>query len=110
MLTCLDPNCHPLTHLCTHLPLFLLRFTQTKYVLSPWQVEVISKSQAMLGPTAKLQTLGRTVIETSPGVPAAAQSPLRVPSRLPAGDRDRPLELQEVVSEEEEGRGEHHQV
>jgi hypothetical protein len=59
----------------------------------------------MLGPTAKLQTLGRTVIGPSPGAPAAAppQSPLRVPSGLSAADRDRPLELQEVVSEEEEG-------
>ncbi len=76
-----------------------------KFVVSLWQVEVISKSQAMLGPTAKLQTLGRTVIGPSPGVPAAAppQALVRIPSGLPAEDRDRPLELQEVVSEEEEG-------
>jgi hypothetical protein len=64
----------------------------------------------MLGPTAKLQTLGRTIVRLSlvTVVPAAAppQSPLRVPSDLSAADRDRPpaLELQEVVSEEEEGQ------
>ena len=81
------------------------------------KVEAISKSQAMLGPAAKLQTLGRTIIDTggSGGSPAAAavaaaamaagssdsQSLVRVPSKLAAADQDRPLELQEILSEEE---------
>ena len=90
------------THLLTHEHPFI-HSNLCSFSLSLSQVEVISKSQAMLGPTAKLQTLGRTIVGPSQGVLAAAppQSPLREPSGLLVADRDRPLELQEVLSEEE---------
>lgn len=82
------------------------------------KVEAISKSQAMLGPTAKLQTLGRAVVEPSfiggqsmlpspapgPGSDASdsGDRPVRVPSKLSPGvDQGQPMDLQEILSEEE---------